>query len=41
MIMTCALVVVLLRTTEDALKLQVVSNGIPAHSGGESGIVPL
>ena len=41
MIMTCALVVVLLSATEDALKLQVVSDGIPAHSAGESGIVPL
>lgn len=38
--MTCA-VVVLLRTAEDALKLQLVSDGIPVHSAGESGMVPL
>ena len=33
--------IALLRTTEDALKLHVVSDGIPAHSAGESGMVPL
>ncbi len=40
-IMTCALVVVELRTAEAALKLQVVSDGIPAHNAGEDLMVPL